>query len=75
MDKAEEMGIDWWETDPALSSRAHRDDLARENVALRAHRAELERGRSGEGAPWTVAGARRAPPRSATAPSERNEPS
>lgn len=51
VDKAREMGIDWWETDPALSSRAHRDDLARENAALRAQLAELERGRSGEDAP------------------------
>jgi hypothetical protein len=32
VDKAKEMGINWWETDPALSSRArelehHADDL------------------------------------------------
>src|SRR5690606_37396994 len=31
VDKAKEMGIDWWESDPALSSRARRDELAREN--------------------------------------------
>ncbi len=44
VDKAKEMGIDWWESDPALSSRARRDELARENAELRAQLAELERG-------------------------------
>lgn len=28
VDKAKEMGIDWWETDPALSSRARQNELA-----------------------------------------------
>ncbi len=27
VDKAREMGIDWWEHDPSLSSRARRDEL------------------------------------------------
>jgi hypothetical protein len=36
------MGIDWWETDPALSSRARRNELARENAELRDRLAELE---------------------------------
>jgi hypothetical protein len=60
VDKAKEMGIDWWETDPALSSRAHRDELARkeelarENAELRERLAALEaleagRAREGEG--------------------------
>ncbi|MGW7332342.1 gas vesicle protein [Streptomyces sp. NPDC054840] len=56
VDKAKEMGIDWWEHDPSLSSRArpsrHVDDgggnreelLADENERLRA---ELVRLRSG----------------------------
>ncbi|MDQ0937016.1 gas vesicle protein [Streptomyces turgidiscabies] len=44
VDKAKEMGIDWWEDDPALSSRAHRGELARENAELRERLAELERG-------------------------------
>jgi hypothetical protein len=44
VERAKEMGIDWWESDPALSSRARRDELARENAELRAHVAELERG-------------------------------
>ncbi|ALV32454.1 gas vesicle protein [Streptomyces sp. NPDC101209] len=35
VDKAKEMGIDWWEDDPALSSRARRNELARENAELR----------------------------------------
>lgn len=42
VDKAKEMGIDWWEEDPALSSRAHRVELARENRELRLRLAELE---------------------------------
>lgn len=33
VDKAKELGINWWETDPKLSSRA--DGLERENQALR----------------------------------------
>jgi hypothetical protein len=51
VDKAKEMGIDWWESDPALSSRARRDELARENAELRERLArreelELEQGRA-----------------------------
>ncbi|MFR0356148.1 gas vesicle protein [Streptomyces sediminimaris] len=42
VDKAREMGIDWWETDPALSSGARRDQLVRENAELRERLAELE---------------------------------
>ncbi|MGY6021398.1 gas vesicle protein [Streptomyces spinosirectus] len=42
VDKAKEMGIDWWETDPALSSGARRDELARENAELRERLARLE---------------------------------
>ncbi|GAA3819879.1 gas vesicle protein [Streptomyces phyllanthi] len=45
VDKAKEMGIDWWESDPALSSRARRDELTRENAELRARLTELEEGR------------------------------
>jgi hypothetical protein len=40
-DTAKEMGIDWWESDPFLSSRA-RDD-AEETKQLRERVAELER--------------------------------
>ncbi|WP_037673686.1 gas vesicle protein [Streptomyces griseus] len=42
VDKAKEMGIDWWEDDPALSSRARRDELARENAELRERLARLD---------------------------------
>lgn len=45
VDKAKEMGIDWWEDDPALSTRARRDELSRENAELRARLAQLEPGR------------------------------
>ncbi|NGO14147.1 gas vesicle protein [Streptomyces sp. HC44] len=55
VDKAKEMGIDWWENDPSLSSRAGRSDrslaedqggrsdrsLAEENERLRAEVAAL----------------------------------
>jgi Gas vesicle protein len=49
VDKARELGIDWWEHDPALSSGQRRpggdreiDRLAGENLALRDRIAELE---------------------------------
>ncbi|GGL80878.1 putative gas vesicle protein GvpJ 1 [Streptomyces fumigatiscleroticus] len=51
VDKAKEMGIDWWESDPALSSQARSDELARENAELRARLAELEPGRAREETP------------------------
>ncbi|MER6330997.1 gas vesicle protein [Streptomyces sp. NPDC001034] len=54
VDKAKEMGIDWWESDPALSSRARRDELTRENAELRERLArleELEPGRARKEAP------------------------
>ncbi|MGW6716880.1 gas vesicle protein [Streptomyces globisporus] len=62
VDKAKEMGIDWWEHDPSLSSRARparetetgagRDSLADENEQLRA---ELARLRSAAGIPGPAA--------------------
>ncbi|MFJ3231805.1 gas vesicle protein [Streptomyces sp. NPDC086787] len=51
VDKAKEMGIDWWESDPALSSRARRDELVRENSRLRERLAELDPGREREEPP------------------------
>jgi hypothetical protein len=46
VDKARELGIDWWEHDPSLSSGRRRvevdGDLAEENRALRRRIAELE---------------------------------
>ncbi|MEU3979225.1 gas vesicle protein [Streptomyces sp. NPDC026672] len=48
VDKAKEMGIDWWESDPALSSRARRDELARENAELKERLARLEAGSAQE---------------------------
>ncbi|WP_228984037.1 gas vesicle protein [Streptomyces sp. DH12] len=42
VDRAKEMGIDWWESDPALSSHARRDELASENAELRRRLTELE---------------------------------
>ncbi len=45
VDKAKEMGIDWWEHDPALSSRARDRELVRENEELQRRIAELETAR------------------------------
>ncbi|MGW0604329.1 gas vesicle protein [Streptomyces sp. NPDC002640] len=42
VDTAKKAGIDWWETDPAMSSRAARDALAQENEMLRERLAALE---------------------------------
>src|SRR5689334_23848414 len=42
VDRAKEMGIDWWESDPSLSSKARRE-LVEENRDLRSRLEELER--------------------------------
>src|SRR3979409_1437665 len=42
IDKAKEMGIDWWETDPALNART--GQLAEENRVLRERLDRIERG-------------------------------
>ncbi|MGP4000133.1 gas vesicle protein [Streptomyces sp. 8N706] len=44
VDTAKKAGIDWWETDPALSSRAARDALTQENLRLRERVEALESG-------------------------------
>jgi hypothetical protein len=44
VDKAKEMGIDWWEHDPTLSSSARRRDLEAENQRLRERILALEDG-------------------------------
>ncbi|UCM91947.1 gas vesicle protein [Streptomyces marincola] len=48
VDTAKKAGIDWWETEPALSSRAARDALAEENSRLRDRVEALERQREEE---------------------------
>ncbi|MFD7493683.1 gas vesicle protein [Streptomyces sp. NPDC059832] len=47
VDKAKEMGIDWWEHDPSLSSRANDGSrsLAEENKRLQAEITALREGR------------------------------
>jgi hypothetical protein len=42
VETAKKAGIDWWETDPALSSRAARGALTEENARLRARLEALE---------------------------------
>ncbi|GGO36315.1 gas vesicle protein [Streptomyces lasiicapitis] len=49
VERAKEMGIDWWEDDPALSSGARRTALARENEDLRHRVEQLERRELTEG--------------------------
>ncbi len=46
VDKAQEMGIDWWRNDPMLNTSAA--ELAEENKALQRRVQELEQG-SGQG--------------------------
>ncbi|GAA1949275.1 gas vesicle protein [Amycolatopsis minnesotensis] len=46
VDRAKEMGIDWWEHDPSLTSKPANGELADENRRLKEKVAELE-GRQG----------------------------
>jgi gas vesicle protein GvpA/GvpJ/GvpM family len=48
VDKAAELGIDWWRHDPMLSSSAQDPELADENERLRARVRELEGASKGE---------------------------
>jgi hypothetical protein len=63
VDRAREMGIDWWEHDPALSSGAAKREereqraLAEENRELRARLAALEAGAADRVAPASSAAA------------------
>src|SRR5258705_13338027 len=65
IDKAKEMGIDWWESDPSLSS--HTGQIAEENRLLRERLDRLERALpppdGGNGARVGEAGRPRAPGR------------
>ncbi len=42
VDKAKEMGIDWWTWNPALSSRAREDETQKELEGLRKQVRDLE---------------------------------
>jgi hypothetical protein len=42
VDKAKEMGINWWEQDSFLSNKAHQTELEKENAALKEKVAQLE---------------------------------
>ncbi|WP_328335441.1 MULTISPECIES: gas vesicle protein [unclassified Streptomyces] len=48
VETAKKAGIDWWETDPALSSRAAHNALAEENKQLRERLDVLEGDGAGE---------------------------
>ncbi|MEU8675533.1 gas vesicle protein [Streptomyces sp. NPDC048560] len=54
VDTAKKAGIDWWETDPALSSRAARDELREENRELRRRLDELESEDDDTGTPAAI---------------------
>jgi Gas vesicle protein len=56
VDKAREMGIDWWEHDPALSSRHNRLSVENEQLKLRIHELEVARGQNLVEAETTRAG-------------------
>jgi hypothetical protein len=47
IDKAQEIGIDWWRSDPALSSRARAGQLEQENRLLKERLDRLEQQLSG----------------------------
>jgi hypothetical protein len=57
VDKAAEMGIDWWRNDPMLSSKSK--ELADENRELRSRIEELESGSSSDSSSGS-SGSRRA---------------
>ena len=44
VDKAMEMGINWWQQDSYLSSKAKESELGKENVALKKRLERLEAG-------------------------------
>jgi len=44
VDKAKEMGIDWWENDPLLSTRRRGQELEEENNELKERLKQLESG-------------------------------
>jgi len=44
VDRAKEMGIDWWEHDPTLSAGSARNEMVEENRRLRDRIAALEAG-------------------------------
>lgn len=79
VDKAKEMGIDWWEHDPSLSSRAasptrREPSLSQENEELRA---EIARLRAEAGLPSgepTPADSVEEPPRTESGTSTSREP-
>jgi gas vesicle protein GvpA/GvpJ/GvpM family len=74
VDKAREMGIDWWEHDPTLSSG--RGDLAEQNRLLRERVDELEAGRATElgGLPPAAGSVEAAPDDSAEPPRRARKP-
>lgn len=45
VEKAKEMGINWWENDGYLSTQARQTELEKENAALKEKVAKIEGGR------------------------------
>lgn len=46
VDKAREMGINWWEQDPFLSNKARQTRLEKENAALKKKITTMKSGRA-----------------------------
>ncbi|MET7905823.1 gas vesicle protein [Streptomyces sp. NPDC005355] len=59
VDTARKAGINWWETDPALSTRALHDSLADENARLRERLQALESGGAADSGELSAVGAAR----------------
>ncbi|MBM9506272.1 gas vesicle protein [Actinacidiphila acididurans] len=72
VDRAREMGIDWWEHDPALSSQER--DVVEENRRLRRRVGDLEAERSAGPAQVTASGAEEATEPAAEEEHRRPEP-
>jgi hypothetical protein len=69
VDTAKKAGIDWWETEPSLSTTAARLELAEENRRLRERLAALEDA-AGRPLPREAGGERRAEPEDPAAEEE-----
>ncbi len=59
VDKAQEMGINWWQSDPYLSTRAKETEAERDLLLKRLDQLEARLGPLGDGKPQQLGGSRR----------------